>query len=151
MRNIKISVLSIILLIIFAPLNTRAEQFEQFSSKETSKQWNVVIEKSISDNSKHNPLKKDGLYNLYNMSITNIGDKNVRLTRIEAYSDVPKKENELFTFDDEKDKLLNSSSFFQQTFPLHSKSTKMKVIVTWTDNNKSNQQRKYKEEFIFQR
>ncbi|MEY2196811.1 hypothetical protein AB7942_29480 [Neobacillus sp. BF23-41] len=136
---------------IFAPLNTRAVQFEQFSSKETSKQWNVVIEKSISDNSKHNPLKKDGLYNLYNIGITNIGDKNVRLTRIEAYSDVQKKENELFTFDDKKDNMLNSSSFFQQTFPLHSKSTKMKVIVTWTDNNKSNQQRKYKEEFIFQR
>lgn len=152
MKKIKISLLCISLLVILTPINTLAATLEKLPSTESSKHWKVVIAKGDHEDPKLNKSDKPDLYNVYSMDIKNIGDENVKLVTVEAYRDEPNssKEYELFTTDYREDKPFEPS-FHHHNFPLYTKATELKVIVTWTDkSDKSKYQRKFREEFVFQ-
>ncbi|MGD6960436.1 hypothetical protein ACQCWA_22975 [Rossellomorea aquimaris] len=153
MKKFTISLLCIALLVTWAPISSLAQSLEKLPSTETSKQWEVLIGKGDHEDPKLNKSDKPGLYNIYSMDIKNIGDENVKLVRVEAYRDDPNstKEYELFTAEYDQDKPLNSS-FHHHNFPLYTKATKLKVILTWTaKSDESKYKRKFREQFVFER
>jgi hypothetical protein len=151
MKKLAILLLSLTLLVTFAPNTTLAATLENLPSTESSKQWEVIVDNADSDDPNFNKSTKPDLYNVYSMDIKNIGDENVKSLRIEAYRNDPnlKTEYELFTAEDEENKLLTPS--FHHNFPLSSKATNLKVFITWTKKSRNNiYQRKYREVFVFQ-
>ncbi|WP_088087985.1 hypothetical protein [Bacillus sp. OV166] len=92
----------------------------------------MVVGKAASNDPNLNKSTKPELYNVYSLDIKNIGDKDNKMVRVEAYRDEPNSTTqfELFTVDYEHDNL--NPSFQHQNFPLYTKATELKVIVTWT-------------------
>ena len=134
----------------FVPINSFAETLEKLPATETSDQWEVVIGKPDTDDPNLNKSDNPDLYNVYSMVINNISNKdNVELVRIEVYRDHPKlsKEYELFTTNYDEKNLLEPT-LHHHNFPLYTKATKLKVIVTWTEKNDQSD-RRYKEQFVF--
>ncbi|USK57843.1 hypothetical protein LIS82_26865 (plasmid) [Cytobacillus solani] len=145
---IKLSFLG--LLLSLAPICSYAESLEKLPATETSKQWEIVIGKPNATDPSLNKSDQPDLYNVYSMVVNNISNKdNVELVRIEVYRDHPNSatEYELFTVDYEGEKPLKPA-LEHLNFPLYTKASKLKVIVTWSEKNDQTE-RKYKEQFVF--
>ncbi|MGJ7912338.1 hypothetical protein [Neobacillus sp. LXY-1] len=143
--------LSMIIALILVPINSLAATLQNLPSKESSKQWEVIVGKADSDDTKLNKSTKPDLYNVYSLNIKNIGDKDIKMVKVEAYRDEPNSttQYELFTVDYEHNSL--EKPFHHQNFPLYTKATQLKVIVTWTKkSDKNDYPRKYSEQFVFQ-
>jgi hypothetical protein len=139
--------ITVVLLVTSFPVDTFAASMEKVPALESSKQWNVAIGKPDSDDPRATQ-SKPGYFNVYSMDIKNVGDKDVKIVRVEAYRNEPHSttEYELFTSDG-----LNQDSFHHMNFPLPIKATKLNVIVTWTKkSDTSKHQRKYREQFVFE-
>jgi hypothetical protein len=151
MKKITFLFFSIIITLILVPINSLAATLQNLPSKESSKQWEVVVGKADSSDPKLNKSKKPDLYNVYSLNIKNIGEEDIKMVKVEAYRGEPNSATqfELFTVDYEQDSL--KSSFHHQNFPLYTKATQLNVIVTWTKkSDKNDHPRKYRELFVFQ-
>ncbi|WP_141432464.1 hypothetical protein [Bacillus sp. 03113] len=148
LRKLKLLIVPFSILLTFSHISTLASSLGRLPSSIASDQWNVIIGKADSENQKENKSDRPDIYNVYSMDIKNIGDKNVNLVRIEAYRDEPNIKTEYELFTTESNRLL-TPSFHHNNFPLSTKATKLKVVVTWTKEDRKNSQRKYQEEFIF--
>lgn len=149
MKKLIFSLLSTALLL--TPINSLAATLDELPSTESSNQWKVVIGKPDNEPPEFNKSTKPDLYNLYSMDIENIGDKNINLIKIEVYRNEPNstKDYELFTVeDDDIHRNDIGPSFHHHNFPMYTKATKLKVILTWADSSKS--ERKFREEFVFE-
>ena len=149
MKLIKVSIICTILSLLLFPSNSAALSLEQLPSSKSSNEWEVVIDRPKSDDLESKP----DVYNIYSMNIEYIGNKDVKLERVEAFRDDPSLsyDIELFTVDCERDaKETNMNiepSFRHQNFPISTKATNLKVIVTWT--KKVEGSRSFRKEFIF--
>ncbi|GIO25208.1 hypothetical protein J11TS1_37890 [Oceanobacillus sp. J11TS1] len=96
---------------------------------------------------------KPEVYNIYSMDVTYIGDEDIKLDRVEVYRDDPSTsyDIELFTATGDGDLVIEKNSeqpsIGHQNFPISTKATELKVIITW--KSESDGSRKYKEEFTF--
>ncbi|MDQ0268892.1 hypothetical protein [Cytobacillus purgationiresistens] len=146
----KFIAISLIVLLSFSvSINTFAKTLENLPVTVSSNQWKVEIAEPDNDDPQSNKSDKPDLYNLYSLDINNIGKDNVELVRVEAYRDHPgsTSEYELFT-----ESIKTAEPMFHHSnFPLFTKATRLKVIVTWIDkNDNSVHKRKFREEFIFE-
>lgn len=147
MKKLILSLLTTTFLLV--PINSLAATLKKLPSSESSNQWKVVIGKP--DNPGFNKSTNPDLYNLFSMDIKNIGDKNIKLIRIEAYRNEPNstKEYELFTIENDTNDM--HPSFHHHNFPMYTKATELKVILTWTDNSKESEyKRRFREQFVFE-
>ncbi|MGD6857665.1 hypothetical protein ACQCVO_21735 [Bacillus infantis] len=147
MRRIKTSILILTLLLTSIPINAFAVSPDKLPVKVSSEQWSLEIGKPDSPDSNNNKSRDTNLYNLYSMDLNNIGNKNIKLIRIEAFRDDPKLKSDIELFTIESDKLL-TPTFHHNNFPLLN-GAKLKVIVTWTVDQNGDSERKYQDRFIF--
>ncbi|MFS0605273.1 hypothetical protein [Peribacillus frigoritolerans] len=148
MKKVQISILITVLFLTLAPINSFASSLENLPRKLSTNQWSVEIGKPDSPNRHDNKSDNPELYNVYSMDIKNIGDKNVKLVRVEAYRDDPNSQTAFELFTTESDKNL-TPSFHHNNFPLFTKATKLIVTVTWTKESGDKYPRKFQEHFFF--
>jgi glycogen synthase len=149
-KKITLFLFLIIVTTMMVPNGSQANVLENLPRTLETKQWKVTVGKPDHFDQKLNKSTRPTLYNVYSLDIQNNDDENIELVRIEAYKNTPESAStlyELFTAEYDEDKPLGSS-FHHSNFPLDTKATALIVSVTW--QNKNNDQRKYKEQFIFQ-
>lgn len=110
----------------------------------------VVISNPDSSDPEANK-SKPGVFNVYSMDIKNIGGKNVKNVRVEAFRDAPNKVTKYELFTAEEKNLLQHGSFHHQNFPISINAKELIVIITWSEKGiDSKHERKYKEQFVFE-
>lgn len=114
--------------------------FEQLPLKESSSQWEIVLDKE-----KYNSAPKDSSkYQTYSFVIKNIGEDQSNVT-IQSYRNSLNSKTKYALFN----KAVNTSipkgqEFTQKNFFIDNKATNLEIEVSWTVNN-----RPVKETFIF--
>jgi hypothetical protein len=149
-KKIALFLLFIIVSTMIMPKDLEANELENLPRTLETKQWKVSVGKPDLSDKKLNKSIRPALYNVYSLDIKNIGEENIELVRVEGYKNLPKSAStfyELFTVEYDEGKPLEPS-FHHSNFPLDTKATALMVSVTW--KNKNNDQRKIKEQFIFQ-
>lgn len=134
MKKLTVSLLFLTLLITLSSINSLAASLKELPATKSSEQWEVVIGKTDSHNSKANKSDRPDLYNVYSMDIKYIRDKNINLVRVEAYRDEPNSNTDY-------------ELFHHHNFPIYTKAKKLKVIVTWSEKN-DNSKRKYRTVYL---
>ncbi|MBT2688347.1 hypothetical protein J7I93_09150 [Bacillus sp. ISL-47] len=147
MKKLKTSILIIVLSLTLVPVNSFAVSPEKLPVKMSSKQWSLQIGRPDNMNPELNRSKNPNIFNFFSMDLKNIGDKNIKLVRIEAYRDDPDVESDIELFTIENIESI-TPSFHHHNFPLLN-GAKLKVIVTWTIDNKGQNERKFQDRFIF--
>jgi glycogen synthase len=132
------------------PTGSQANVLENLPRTLETKNWRVVVGKPDHYDTKLNNSTRPEIYNVYSLDIVYTGDMNIELVRVEAYRNAPKSIPtlyELFTAEFSNEKPLEPS-FHHSNFPLDTKSTELIVTVTWKYKNRND--RKFKEQFLFQ-
>jgi hypothetical protein len=132
------------------PTGSQANELEHLPRTLETKNWRVVIGKPDHKDPKLNKSTRPEIYNVYSLDVVYKGDMNIELVRVEAYKSTPKSIPtlyELFTAEFSK-KIPLYPSFHHSNFPLDTKSKELIVAVTW--KNKNSDERKFKEQFLFQ-
>ncbi len=152
MQKIVSCLLFSFLMMGFVSSNCLATSLDKIPAKESSKQWEVVVDKADSQDPTSSISDKPELYKFYSLDIKNNGNDNIELVRVEAYRDDPNTniEFELFTIQNDLLEKNLSPAFHHSNFPLYTKATELKVVVTWIKKSDNpNDQRKYREQFVF--
>ncbi|WP_409300851.1 hypothetical protein [Peribacillus sp. SCS-155] len=130
-------------------IHIKALTLDKLPASQASQQWGVVIGRTSSNIPSQISLEA-GVFNIYNIDIKNIGDKNIENVVVEVYRDgnIEKTKYELFTT--EAGPLLEEGSSQYRNIPVSEKTHTLEVIITWTKNIKDKHlARRYKESFVF--
>lgn len=148
----KIIVIFLLILGFSFHTNTYAKSFNSLPISKSSNQWSVKIDQADQDQVNEPELTKakKGVFNVYSLDISNIGDRSINNVRIEAYRNEPHSKTYYELFTHEGDILIkDGSSYHHANFPISVKAKVFKVDITWEKTIKGNQIRHFKETFIF--
>jgi len=132
--------------------NTYAKSFNSLPLTKSSDQWSIKINQADLDKVNEPKLTKakKGVFNVYSLDISNIGDRNINNVRIEAFRDEPNSKTYYELFTNEGDILVKEgSSYHHSNFPISVKAKILKIDITWEKTINENQRRHFKETFIF--
>ncbi|XRG80015.1 hypothetical protein V5E38_06815 [Rossellomorea sp. GAMAL-10_SWC] len=132
--------------------NTYAKSFYSLPISKSSNQWSIKIDQADQDTVNNPKLTKakKGVFNVYSLDISNIGERNINNVKIEAYRNEPHSKTYYELFTQEGDILIkDGSSYHHANFPISVKAKVFKVYITWEKTIKGKQIRHFKETFVF--